>query len=412
MFAVAVGARLAVALVLYGQETNDTMFFRVQADTVLAGQSPYSLTSMFANYPPFWLYLVPAGVRVWSNLLGWPMDFGIKLLPILMDGFISALIYIWLRERGSSDGSAIFWSLAYGLNPVSIFNNAVEGQIDSLPMGLALLAALIFLGATYRWQLLGALTLGFGVLFKIYPLMFVPFFIWELVRRYGWHWGKILSVVGLVMLPWLLSMAPLLWIGQDEALIRTVRYMFLESGAGGSGKFGLLGVVKWSGLPVAKMNVDTVSVPASWGIIGQALVWSLDLYRLLLLTKALFGAGYLLLCSLGRKIDLTLSMLLSMLLIFVFIGGFYNYYPMWLLPLAMLKQQRFAIVYSILATALIATELPAVNFLFWGTCCAWLIYLAVDLNKQNQWTTLAIEQSRRLLGPISSNLSWKRARPS
>src|SRR5262249_25947168 len=127
------------------------------------------------------------------------------------------------------------WSLAFALNPLAIFNNAIEGQVDSLPLRLTLIAALIFLRPGLRWQVLGALTLGFAISFKTYPLMFLPFFLWEIIRRHGWAWGKIAATVLLVLTPWALQVAILLLAGQPEALTRTLNYMFLQSGSGGSG---------------------------------------------------------------------------------------------------------------------------------------------------------------------------------
>ncbi len=390
VFAVAIALRFAVALAVYGRETGDIYFFRVLADTVLAGGSPYDLPWQYAAYPPFWLHVMPSGLRAWAYLLGLSFDFVFKIPPMLMDGFVSTLTYLLLVESNFGSKSAFIWSLLYALNPLTIYNNAIAGQMDSLPIGLAFVAALMASNGKYRWLLLGALTLGFAMSFKSYPLVFLPFFMWQTVRRYRGDWAKVGWVVALVLVPWAIQLLPFVFWGRTEAVARMLNYMFLQSGGGGLGHIGSLAIVKWIGLPVAKLTVESVQVPASWGIVGRFLVYILDAYRLLLLSKFVFGCAYLLVCATGRRLEITFSILLSLLLIFVFIGGYFAYYLMWLVPFATILRRKWVIPYSLVGIVLIVTEHPAANLIFWGICLTWLIKMIVDVVKLKNLTSLLL----------------------
>ncbi len=373
IFLIAVIPRLAMALSVYGQDVGDMPIFRLQADTTLLGGMPYTdLPYADANYPPFWTLYMTVSLRVWGILLNISFDFMLKMLIAVVDGMISLLIYLVLLEQNIESKIAFLWSMLYALNPLVIYNSSFYGQIDSLPIGFSFIAALMAVNAKYRWLPLGALMLGLAISIKTYPIMFLPFLLWETIRRYGWKWNKIASVMALVWTPMLLQLIPLLLAGQTEILSRLLFHIFLQSGTGGLGHTGFLGVVKWIGFPpIAGLTAHEVDVPQSWGLIGALIKYVLTEYRLLLLTKLIFGAAYLLVVARGRRLNLISSMLLTLMMIFAFVGGFFAYYLMWPLPFATLLQKKLAIVYTISGWLLIALAHPAINFLFWAVCLMW-----------------------------------------
>jgi hypothetical protein len=370
---IAIAVRVVVALWVYGIETNDTHYFRAVADVVLAGGSPYDLPWDYANYPPFWSYLIPSAFRVWGFLLNVSFDFMIKLFPIAVDGLVSALLYVLLVEKTQNTRQAFLWCMAYALNPLSIYNNAYAGQVDSLPIGVAFFAAVMIMRPGKWWLPLGALTLGVAMSFKALPVIFFPFWLWETYRRYGWNWRWLATITGFIFLPFIAQFLPFIVLGQFLPLARMVEYMFLQSGGGGLGILGWLGILKWLGMPVAKLTVETLVLPLHWGAIGGMLVYILDAYRLLLISKMTFGVLYLVVLAKGRQLEIPLAILIIFLLVFVVIGGYFGHYFMWLLPFAIWLRSKFIIPYTAFGIALTVTLNPILNLAMWSTCLLWLI---------------------------------------
>jgi hypothetical protein len=392
--AIAIAVRVILALYVYGIETHDTVYFRVVADVVLTGGFPYDLPWDYANYPPFWTYVIPPGFRAWGFILNISFDFIMKLFSIVVDGLICFLLYAVLLEKTSNTRSAFLWSMAYALNPLPIFNNAYFGQVDSLPIGMAFFAAVMVTRPGPRWLIGGALMLGFAMSFKAFPVILLPFWLWETVRRYGWNWRWLTAITVLVFTPFILQFLPFLLFGQLLPLARMLEYMFLQSGGGGLGIFGWLGIVKWLNLPVAKLTVETLSFPAQWGPVGVFLTYIIDAYRLLLLSKMGFGASYLLITATGRKLETSQAALIIFLLIFVLIGSYFSYYFMWLLPFAIWTRRKMVLVYTLFGSALLLTNHPFLNLVFWATCTGWLIHCLISTGWFSDVKTLIPRRAR------------------
>jgi hypothetical protein len=375
---IAIAVRVILALYVYGIETNDTHYFRAVADVVLAGGSPYDLPWDYANYPPFWSYLIPSGLRVWGFLLNVPFDFILKLLPISLDGLISFLLYAVLAEKTSGARWAFLWSMVYALNPLPAFNNAIYGQVDSLPIGIAFIAAVMITRPGNRWLIGGALVLGFAMSFKAIPVILLPFWLWETVRRHGWNWRWLAAIIALIFTPFIFQFLPFVLLGQFLPLARMLEYMFLQSGSGGLGTYGWLGIVKWLNLPVVKLTVETLPITAQWGVLGGMLNYIFDVYRLLLLSKMAFGALYLLIAATGRKLEISQAALIIFLLIFAVIGSYFSHYFMWIAPFAIWTRHKPVLLYTLVGSVFMLTNDPLLNFVFWATCTGWLIHCLIS----------------------------------
>jgi len=175
--AIAFVVRLIPAVALPVGASYDIDSFRLVAETFLRGEGVYSSSSVAGRHPylPFQVYLIGAAMWV-SQKTGLPFIFAIKGVPILADLALTALIFYVILRSGKSARDAFVRSLLYALNPVSVLVSAYHGQFDAVP---ALLLALSwcfwrFDNATTRGLLLSALALGFAVLDKTWPALFLP----------------------------------------------------------------------------------------------------------------------------------------------------------------------------------------------------------------------------------------------
>src|SRR5712692_1917546 len=148
--------RLGVALValtllvrlvpawLLQAEVADLATYRTQALAVLRSDNIYAYTILFP-YTPFSQF-VPAWMMQLAQATGWRFDFAAKLPAILGDAITSALLFAYLRHRGTSLARAALWTLAWALNPVAILVSAFHGNMMSL--AATLIASALFAADT------------------------------------------------------------------------------------------------------------------------------------------------------------------------------------------------------------------------------------------------------------------------
>lgn len=112
------------------------------------GPSPYYTTAGFADYPPgFLLILWPLG---WLSLQIAPNDelttrLLVKLPAILADCLLAIVLWLTLR-RDTGERAGLLAAGLYLLNPMTWFDSAVWGQVDSIGT-LVLFLTIVSLGA-------------------------------------------------------------------------------------------------------------------------------------------------------------------------------------------------------------------------------------------------------------------------
>jgi Gpi18-like mannosyltransferase len=142
----------------------------------------------FCDYPPLMLLVFKAvgGLTpVFGGALASDDDLqrAVKIPACLADALIAVLLYIEARKRIGRNAGLPAAAL-YLLNPVSIYNSAYWGQVDSIYAAL-LLASLILVGRT-RWISAGvfaAAALGA----KFQAIAILPILIFEAYRLGGWR---------------------------------------------------------------------------------------------------------------------------------------------------------------------------------------------------------------------------------
>ncbi len=94
----------------------------------------------------------------------------LKFPLLFVDFIIGYLIYLYFKGTGKEKDSAILWFF----NPFTIFLIYAYSNIDIYTVLLTLLSLLLFKN---KKMLFSAVVLGLAISFKLYPLLFVPFFV-------------------------------------------------------------------------------------------------------------------------------------------------------------------------------------------------------------------------------------------
>jgi hypothetical protein len=177
IFVVALLVRLVPAIVLPRGAEYDIESCRRVAEVFLRGEAVYSSPVVAGRHPylPFHLYVI-GGAAKFSEVMGVPFVLAIKLVPILADAALAVLIFCAVCQLGRPSSRALVWSLLYALNPIAILVSAYHGQFDAETVFLLTLSWYVwrFGGSSTTRLNLSAVLLGFAVLSKTWPLLFLP----------------------------------------------------------------------------------------------------------------------------------------------------------------------------------------------------------------------------------------------
>jgi hypothetical protein len=303
---IAAVVRLVPAQVVYG--ADDVGGWHEVSDAFQTGADPYSTTKL--NWPPLWPWVVHAEARL-SSVSGLPFHFAVKLAPILADVAITGVLYVAALRLGRGQRAAFTFSLLYALNPVSIFTSAFHGQFDSIA---ALFALLAVLGAV--WWPAGqssGIWLGLGGLAKLWPVVLLPAILqspdW---RRRGY-------VTYLTVAPTFFSV--------------------------------LVGMYLVAETEIRENVIDYTSTPYWWGITslrnwidGGPWRWYADHGSLVLYA----GIVVVTLFCLRRATPPQLALAI-VLTFYLLTPGFGTQYLVWVVPLALLADTTWGLVYSAVA---------------------------------------------------------------
>lgn len=204
--------RLSIIFVDYSWDVNNHMvwakdfitrgpqnFYETQSSNVFATLTP--------NYPPLAIFIFVV-MRLFSPLihnLYWWLNIHIPLIPsniifflekivflaglmkipaILADLGIAFLVYLFAKKIIPKNKKNQMIAISFILfNPVFIYNSALWGQIDSIPI-LFVLLSIYFLIYTKR-DIISAIMFTLALLIKPTALIFLPVYIIVFIKKFG-----------------------------------------------------------------------------------------------------------------------------------------------------------------------------------------------------------------------------------
>lgn len=186
VLALGLALRLALAYVLFpdsGFWLDPQVFASWALSLAYHGPGPYYESAGFADYPPgFLLVLWPLGLLSLQLAPDDPsmIRLLIKLPAILADSALAVAAYLIVR-REAGNRAALAAATLYTLNPITWFDSAIWGQVDSLGT-LVLLMAVLSLGA--RFSEASALLGVVAILIKPQYIIVAPVIGLVLIRRH------------------------------------------------------------------------------------------------------------------------------------------------------------------------------------------------------------------------------------
>lgn len=325
VLAVAAVARLVPAFLLPVGAGYDIESFKLVTDALLSGQEVY--TSVLGRHPylPFQMYIMGAMAYL-SDWTGLPYVVAIKLPAILADVALTGLIFSAVRHRKGRQFAA-YSALLYALNPISLLVTAYHGQFEGVTLLLLVLAWLAWDTGRERSS---AVALGFAILNKTWPVVFLPV---AFIRLREWRGRALYSLVALGI-PLAFVVLYLVYFSADP--MPMLRRALTHRGVAGY----------WG--PGAILNPAAQLLPGLQGIVDTLLA---------LRTWLLLAAVLLTLWITRRQsaLDAFLSLLLSM---FVVTVGFGIQWLVWPVPFAVLAgEDRYLKIYSLAGAFMLAVHL-------------------------------------------------------
>ena len=174
ILAFALIARLVVSVMVRGYNTDINCFSLWSERMFAKGPAAFYSADYFCDYPPLYMLMLWL-VGALRQLFGLPFQSTghillIKLIPILFDIALAALIYLAARRRGSMSMALVLGAVC-ALNPAAIVDSAAWGQIDSVFTMFTLLGAMLLVNGCCA----GALpAIVLAILTKPQALLFAP----------------------------------------------------------------------------------------------------------------------------------------------------------------------------------------------------------------------------------------------
>ncbi len=189
------------AMMLYQDQviTNDMSLMVWRSQQSIAGEAPYK--DFPVNKPPLYLYL--------AHFIGASFGTGLRefrLFFTIFDALVPVVLFRLLRLKYSQEFSA-YAALLYAICPLNIIMIGFSGHYEPLVIIPVLLGFHRFFEKHYYSA---TFLLGIGFAFKLYPLVFLPFF---LALMPGWK-RRIGAGISFFV-PFLLTLVPLAFLVED-----------------------------------------------------------------------------------------------------------------------------------------------------------------------------------------------------
>ena len=312
--AVAFVVRLTAILASDRVVADVQRYRRVGAHVLDVSWNPYQAARLYP-YPPLWVW-VEAGSEWLARHSGLSFAVLVKLPVLAAEIGIVALLARWGAERG---GAARWAPWIYAVHPVAVLVSGFHGQFDSL----ALLMVLIAVRASERGRHdAAALALAAGIAVKSFPVLAVPVLLLRVTGA-----AARMRFLALAMLPVAVLLLP--YLAHDASAV--VRELL---GYGGVADFGWIGA--WRGL--RWVSEGTL-------VRGEARFHG----PLIPVAKALFLAAYAAVAVRMARRDSIAAVLAVLVAFESFYGALSAQYLLWVIPLAVLRPDRWLAIYTVFA---------------------------------------------------------------
>ncbi|MBI3538602.1 MAG: hypothetical protein HY070_13725 [Chloroflexi bacterium] len=392
LIALAFFARL-LAAVLWGKgDPYDIESWGMLARAVIEQKNAY-VDPIFVGVPPrlpwlpFQIYFF-ALAEIFARSFDLPFVTVVKIIPILADVGITALVFYGARALTRDNSRAWHLGLLYALNPLSILDVSIHGQFDSIPLLCALAAWFVFqFNAPRRFNAtLTGLLLGIGILDKTWPVILLPLF---LIKATTWRSRTAIALFA-GGVPFVGTFIYALIVNGNVFQILSVAASY-QSIAGTWGWTQLIGL-NWASL-----------APTEATVFGK------------LLALGALGIYY---AYFARKLDLMRGMLSAVLLLFAVAPGLNIYYLMWLVPFALLANgtnglrvfiapaflwmANFYFSFNPLGIISAPILFTSLALLLWGVVIGWLVanLKNISLPRFNPYLALLAALSIFAIGPL------------
>lgn len=273
---------------------------------VLDGINPYVRTAY--NYPPPWMFVSAFFYKI-SMLSGISFITLIKIPAIIADVLIVVFIFKYFLDKRCGIKTATVGGIAYGLNPIPILISGFHGQFDAI--------VILFMLMSYIYrekETKSALLMGAAIIFKQWPVLFLPFFVRESKNKFRY--------LTLNLIPITVSLLPFMIISPLEV----IRNVFAYSSAP---DYGWASIVRiWFYFHYGYLDIPQVAAQ-----IGKIMV--------------LVGV---IVVYLRYKDNLIKQVIVVFLVFYFFSSGVGSQYLGWILPFAILSNSRMIKWYTSVAS--------------------------------------------------------------
>jgi hypothetical protein len=313
--AVALIARLTPNFLLPMGAGYDIESYELVGNQVLSGNDVYTSPETTNRHPylPFQMYWMGFAMAL-ANAMRVPFVKVVRLAPIGADVGIALLLFKSLLRR-FSPRQALLGGMSYAVNPIPVFVSAYHGQFDALPALFILLSwyTVAFSPSVFCHLARAGAWLGLGILDKSWPVLALPNLVWAV--RGNKRKALFLASVGAV---------PLLGIGAYLLLFDAPAASMLNRALGyqwGVGAWGYAYLLR-----MLSVLVPVLDGPIRWVVRNGRY-----------LTLAALGLAWLIR---ARKEASEAGILTVLVAFFAATHAFSIQYLMWLVPFAVLNQER------------------------------------------------------------------------
>lgn len=180
--------RLVVLLSFISLSHYDTISYDIIGRVTLAGKTMYPDYAYY-HYPYFPGFNYIEALSIFFQQFGFPYMLFLKLVFSAFDVVNILLIYL-LSKRNNQ------LAFLYAVNPAMIFVSAAHGQIEAIPIMFSLLAFLLF---QKNKELAASFALGLAIVSKVWPLLFLPFFLKYAKKRHVFIISLIIPIISVVI---------------------------------------------------------------------------------------------------------------------------------------------------------------------------------------------------------------------